>query len=44
MKNFVILIPSFNDLDIKNKTTRELYNFILVLKDEIYNRDLKLNK
>ena len=28
----------------KNKTTRELYNFILVIEDEIYHRDLKLNK
>ena len=37
-------IKIYNDLDIKNKTTRELYNFILVIKDEIYNRDLKLNK
>ena len=37
-------IKIYNDLDIKNKTTRELYNFILVIKDEIYHRDLKLNK
>ena len=31
-------IKIYNDLDIKNKTTRELYNYILVIEDELLYR------
>ena len=37
-------IKIYNDLDIKNKTTRELYNYILVIEDELLYRDIKLIK
>ena len=37
-------IKIYNDLDIKSKTTRELYNYILVIEDEILYRDNNLNK
>jgi hypothetical protein len=37
-------IKIYNDLNIKDKTTRELYNYILIIEDEIFYRDNKLNK
>ena len=37
-------IKIYNDLDIKSKTTRELYNYILVIEDEILYRDNNLKK
>tara|TARA_R100001463_G_C3436837_1_gene212096 strand:- start:20 stop:154 length:135 start_codon:yes stop_codon:yes gene_type:complete len=37
-------IKIYNDLDIKSKTTRELYNYLLIIEDEILHRDNNLNK